>query len=109
MAISLHRVINGEGGRFPELGRILYERGPKNLKALLAKYFEKCMAEGTLRQADPLFAANHLLGLCMMGTHQNLLLYVIEEPQPGKLKEEAILAVDAFLRGYGTKCSCPSD
>jgi TetR/AcrR family transcriptional regulator, mexJK operon transcriptional repressor len=103
MSIGLHRLVNGEGGRFPELGRIFYERGPKNVKALIGEYFEQCMEDGSMRRADPLLAANHLLGLCMMGTHQKLLLNVIDEPAVEELKAEAAAAVDAFVRAYGTE------
>lgn len=109
VAIRLHRLIHGEGGRFPELGRIFYERGPKNVKALIASYLEQCMDEGSIRRADAIFAANHFLGLCMTGSHQKLLLNVIDEADPEDLKAEAAAAADSFLRAYGTEKTRPSD
>lgn len=108
-SISLHRLVNGEGGRFPELGRIFYERGPKTIMAMIGAYFEQCMAEGALRDADASFAAKHFLGLLMVGSHQKLLLNVIDELSPQDLKAEAEAAVDAFLRAYGSERTRPSN
>lgn len=109
LALRLYRLIHGEGIRFPELGRIFYERGPRNVKALIASYLEQCMDEGTIRKVDTLVAAQHLLGLCMLGSHQRLMFNVIDAANPEEVKAEAKAAADAFVRAYGTRQIRPSD
>src|SRR3546814_1953726 len=51
-SIRLHRLIHGEGGRFPEIGLIFYERAPKNVEAILAAYLDHCIQEGSIRKVD---------------------------------------------------------
>lgn len=99
-AIQLHRLINGEGGRFPELGRIFFER-LKAVKGLIADYLDQCVEEGSIRRVETSIAADHLMGLCMTGCHQKLLLNVIGLPTPEETAAEAAYAVDAFIRAYG--------
>ena len=100
--ICLHRLINGEGGRVPEVGRILYERGPRRAKTMVADYLDRCIQEGSMRPCDTTVAASNLVALCTSGTHQSLLFNVIEEPTPELIQNDAKNAADVFLRAYGT-------
>jgi AcrR family transcriptional regulator len=99
-AISLHRLVIGEAARFPEIGRIFYERAPRGTHLLVAGYLEHAMAAGTLHQDDPLRAAQYLTALCMAGSHQQLAAGVIAPPDPAALRREAAQAVAMFLRAY---------
>jgi len=36
--VALYRLVLGEGGRFPELGRLFYEKGPKRMQSRVAEY-----------------------------------------------------------------------
>ncbi|MBB4640504.1 TetR/AcrR family transcriptional regulator [Rhizorhapis suberifaciens] len=104
-AIRLHRLIHGEGGRFPELGRIFYERGPKSVKAMIADYLDQCIQEGSIRCVDTAVAANQLVALCMAGAHQKMLLNIVDAVPPEEIRTEAASAVDVFLRCYATGAS----
>jgi hypothetical protein len=57
--LQLRRLVIGEAGRFPELGRTYYERGPERTVAALASWFQQLAERGRLRLDDPLIAANH--------------------------------------------------
>jgi TetR/AcrR family transcriptional repressor of mexJK operon len=98
--LALYRMIVAEAGRFPELGRIFQERAGGRTRAVLAGYLAGAMAMGRLRAGDPLRAAYELLGLCMIGTHQQMLFGQIEQAPPGVLEVEGQAAVAVFLRAY---------
>lgn len=99
-AVSLHRLVIGEAGRFPEVGRIFHERAPRGTNRLVAGALEQAMSAGTLRRDDPFRAAEYLTALCMAGSHQKLLAGVIAQPTPADLRREAAEAVAIFLRAY---------
>ena len=51
--LQLRRLVIGEAGRFPELGRTFYEQGPGRTIAALATTFERLAARGLLRPGGP--------------------------------------------------------
>ena len=66
--LNLRRLVIGEAGRFPQLGRTFYERGPGRTIAALATAFERLAARDVLRLEDPELAANHFNWLIMSAT-----------------------------------------
>lgn len=100
-AIDMQRLVTGEAGRFPELARIYYERGPVRGKARLAAFLADAMAQGVLREGDPVLAAHHFAGLCHHGSPHLSLLGLIEPPDAAARAREVDLAVDRFLSGWG--------
>lgn len=98
--IKLYRMIVAEAGRFPELGRIFQERAVGRTRAVLAGYLAGVMASGKLRAGDPLNAAYQLLGLCTIGTQQQMLFGQIEQALPETIELEGRAAVTLFLRAY---------
>src|SRR3546814_21004099 len=100
-SIRLHRLIHGEGGRFPEIGLIFYERAPKNVEAILAAYLDHCIQEGSIRKVDTMIAAGNLIAVVMSGTHQKMLLNVITEATSADIRADAENAVGMFMRAYG--------
>jgi AcrR family transcriptional regulator len=99
-SIALYRLVISEASRFPEVGRIFHERGPKLTQEQLAQYLTGVMGQGLLRQADPLFAARQMIGLCLSGSHQRLLTGVIEKATPDLIGEDIDRAMEIFMRGY---------
>jgi TetR/AcrR family transcriptional repressor of mexJK operon len=97
--INLHRVVAGEAARFPELGRLFYERGAKRGKARLAAYMNAVMEDGRLRRGDPQLAARQFSAMCQANSFQ-LALYAIETPAPDDVARDITTAVDCFLRAW---------
>jgi len=95
--LRLHRLIASEVARFPEIGEIFYRRAPLPTQQMLAAFFERAMDAGTLRRADPLFAARVLASLCL-GVQQRMIwgfaLSVAERDR------EAAEMADIFLRAF---------
>ncbi|UUL82347.1 TetR/AcrR family transcriptional regulator [Sphingomonas qomolangmaensis] len=100
-SIRLHRLIIGESGRFPEIGRLFYARGPQIVMERLSRYIAGRMEAGDLRSEDPLQAAMHLIQLIQ--TQQNLRLWgIIGIPEPDEIRVHAEKALDLFDRAYAT-------
>src|ERR1700753_3150738 len=70
---AIHRLVIAESGRFPELGRTFYENGPRTGILRMAGYFERWMAEGKMRRADPIRSAERFGDLCKAGIYQRMM------------------------------------
>ncbi len=99
-AIALYRLAFSEAGRFPEIGEIFYQRGPRSTHALLGTFIAAAIERGRLRRIDPVEAAKVLTLLCMGGCHQQLLLGRIDVPTPEMIRADADAALDIFMRAY---------
>lgn len=100
--LQLRRLVIGEAGRFPELGRTFYERGPQRTIGALAVAFERLAEQGALRVDDPALAAAHFNWLVMSIPLNQAMLCGTDEPlAPADLDRYAEAGVEAFLRAYG--------
>jgi TetR/AcrR family transcriptional regulator, mexJK operon transcriptional repressor len=102
--LQLRRLVIGEAGRFPELGRFFYDRGPGRTIAALASAFERLAERGQLRADDPLAAAAHFNWL-IMSTPLNgaMLLGDDSPPSAEELARYADTGVRVFLAAYGPR------
>jgi len=100
-SIALHRLVLGEVQRFPEVGRIFHERAPAVIRELLTKYLTGAMDKGRLRQHTPAVAAEQLIGLCLSGCHQRLMLGLIDRATPALLNADTDHAMETFMRAHG--------
>ena len=95
--IALHRLVIGEAGRFPELGRLFYERGPARGKARLAEYLATAMADGRVRLGDPVRAASEFAFLCRSGCYEPHLLGMTEGDVQAHVSDDVDAAIEAWL------------
>jgi TetR/AcrR family transcriptional repressor of mexJK operon len=101
--LELRRLVIAEAGRFPELGRIFYERGPGRTIAALAEAFERLAARGALTLDDAQLAAAHFNWLVMsIPLNRAMLLGGDEIPAADELDHYADTGVRAFLAAYGS-------
>jgi TetR/AcrR family transcriptional repressor of mexJK operon len=102
--MQLRRLVIGEVARFPELAKVLYERGPQRAISALAKTFERLAARGLLVIDDPMIAASHFNWLVMSEPlNKAMLLGDSAIPKPPALRRHAALGVRAFLAAYGKR------
>ena len=102
--LQLRRVVISEAGRFPELGRTFYERGPGRTIAALAATFERLAGRGVLHLADPLLAAEHFNWLIMsIPLNRAMLCGDGELPSAAELDRYADAGVRVFLTAYGQR------
>lgn len=99
--LKLRRLVIGESGRFPHLGRLFYERGPGRTIDALATTFERLASRGVLELPDPSLAAAHFNWLVMsIPLNQAMLLGEDEPATPTELNRYADAGVRAFLAAH---------
>ena len=99
-AVALHRLVQSEAGRFPEVGEIFFRQVTCRTRDLLSNFLHEVMKQCWLRDSDALEAARVFTSLCMSGTHQRLMFHRISAPSGQDITADAALAVDIFLRAY---------
>jgi TetR/AcrR family transcriptional regulator, mexJK operon transcriptional repressor len=104
--MQLRRLVIGEAGRFPELARVLYERGPRRAISVLAKTFEDLASKGLLVMDDSAGAADQFNWLVMSAPlNRVMLLGDGAIPKASALRRHAAESVRVFLAAYGKKAS----
>ena len=98
--MQLRRLVIGEAGRFPELGRVYHERGAGRSVAGLATAFERLAARGLLQVEDPEVAATHFNWLIMSAPVNRAMLLGDDEIPAIELDRYADAGVRAFLAAY---------
>jgi AcrR family transcriptional regulator len=100
--MQLRRVVIGEVSRFPELAKVLYERGPVRAKKVLAEMFEQFAQRGLLSINDADMAATHFNWL-VMSEPLNLAMLVGDDaiPKSSELRRFAKEGVRVFMAAYG--------
>ena len=102
--LQLRRLVIGESGRFPQLGRLFYERGPGRTIDALATTFERLASRGVLELDDPRLAAAHFNWLVMsIPLNQAMLLGDDEPATPAELNRYADAGVRAFLAAHRSR------
>jgi AcrR family transcriptional regulator len=99
--MQLRRMVIGEVGRFPELGRNLYAAGPKRALAAFAETLRDFSERGVLSVEDAEVAASQFNWL-VMGAPLNEAMLLGDEaiPDAGRLRRHAEQAVEIFLAAY---------
>lgn len=99
--MQLRRLVIGEVSRFPDLAKVLHDRGPKRAIGLLAAMFERLAERGLLAIDDPLLAASQFNWLIMAAPlNQAMLLGDEAIPKPAVLRRHAADGVRVFLAAY---------
>lgn len=99
-ALALHRLVVGEGERFPELGPTFYNAGPRLIMDRITAEFADLMKAGRLRPGAPRQAAAQFKDLSVSGMHHMRLWGMIADPTDAEVDAQAATAVDTFLRAY---------
>lgn len=102
--MQLRRLVIGEVSRFPDLAKVLYERGPMRAVAALAALFEHLADRRVLVIEDSWAAASHFNWLIMADPlNRAMLLGDAAIPKQVELRRHAAEAVRIFLAAYGRK------
>ena len=98
--LQLRRLVIGEAGRFPELGRTYYERGPGRSTETLASRFRVLAERGLLRLDDARLAAQHFNWLVLSIPLNEAMFSVDLNFSPAELDRYVDEAVRIFLAAY---------
>jgi TetR/AcrR family transcriptional repressor of mexJK operon len=103
-SLAMYRIVVAEAPRFPELGRIFYDSGPKVMIDRIADLLAHAGARGLLDIRDARIAAVQFISLVRGESHLTRILSVT--PADEKVAADYIdSGVDLFLAGYGTNKS----
>jgi TetR/AcrR family transcriptional regulator, mexJK operon transcriptional repressor len=102
--LQLRRLVIGEAGRFPELGRAFYVQGPERTIAALTTVFERLAERGVLELDDARLAAAHFNWL-VMSIPLNRAMFLGEDQPPGRaeLERYADAGVHTFIAAYAPR------
>jgi len=101
-AIALYRSIIAQVPRFPELGRLFYESGPKILQQRIEGFLREASDQGHIYVPDPQLAAAQFLQLVAVDVPLTHMLAL--DPAPSRSIGTTIESgVALFLRGYRTQ------
>ena len=96
--LALYRLVVGESGRFPELGRQVYAAGPAAAAQELAAYLRREATRSDLSLADPDLAARHFLELVKGDLHARA-LFNAGVPSDAEISACVREGVRTFLHG----------
>jgi len=100
--MQLRRLVIGEVPRFPDLARVLCERGPLRAMRSLAATFEILAQRGFLTIGEPMLAAQHFNWLVMSEPLNRAMLMGDDAiPADEELRRTAREGVRVFLAAYG--------
>jgi TetR/AcrR family transcriptional regulator, mexJK operon transcriptional repressor len=100
-AVRLLRVLHAESERFPHLGEIFEEAGPKQARSLLTAFIRKEMDDRRLRKADAGLAAEQFMHLAL-GELSRRSLLGLAPPSKENIEKKLKSAVEVFQRAYSS-------
>lgn len=100
--LSLARLIIGEVGRFPEIGRAYQASGPDHLLRGIMRYLDGQRAAGRLDFDDAELAAQDLWGLILSAPRTQALYMPDAIPDRAVLRRYIANGLRVFLKAYST-------
>jgi AcrR family transcriptional regulator len=102
-ALALQRVICRETERFPEVGRIFFQNGPRRHLTALADYLRQAHGQGRIQVDDPEGAAFLFMSIVKAPFHLGQLCGLIGDVPESAIRRAVDTAVDVFLRAYAPR------
>ncbi|MFT4191429.1 MAG: TetR/AcrR family transcriptional regulator [Comamonas sp.] len=97
-AIAVYRMIVAEASR-SDIGQLFQEAGPRQAVEALARVMAVGVAQGRLRDIEPLVAANQFLALLTAEVSSRLFERESAPIAPAEVRRKVARAVETFLRG----------
>ncbi len=100
-AAALHKLVETEGQRYPELFEAWRERGPGKVWSAVSARLSRLAHDGFLDLDDPDLAARQLISLVNMDLRPMTMMG--QKPSDAEVETATRAAVRTFLRAYGRK------
>jgi len=98
-SLDVHRLIQSEGGRFPELAEAFFRAGPNNVVEELRATLEHFAARGQIDCDDLYLAAGQFLGMVRGDRHLRFTAGLLPAPDLAEIERHAAHAARIFVRG----------
>lgn len=103
-SVATFRLATAECGRFPEIGRAIYNSGVQQNFRRMAEFLAHAKERGQLRNdAEVEVAAEQFLDLCLAGIHRRRLWNIIGPPSAAEIRTNVANAVNTFMRAFGPR------
>ncbi|BAI99110.1 MULTISPECIES: TetR/AcrR family transcriptional regulator C-terminal domain-containing protein [Sphingomonadales] len=100
---AILRLVIAEASRFPKIGKLFYDGGPKAAHDKLTAFLHRCVEQGHFAIPDVSLAASQFVRLCQADIWLEFLLCVREAPDSGEINYLVDSAVEAFAAAYGRR------
>jgi AcrR family transcriptional regulator len=98
--ISLHRLVVQQVVKLPELGEMIFERGPMKGVHTLAEYLDELATQGELVITDAHFSAQMLLEMSKAPLHTRSLLLPNNFASDDEIATQVAKVVNIFLKAH---------
>jgi TetR/AcrR family transcriptional repressor of mexJK operon len=98
--VAMHRLVSAEAGRFPEIGPLFYEAGPRKGEVRFTDYFEQAMAAGRVPRGDAHMLGQRLKDLVMSDIYMRHIWGVPRQMNAQQLRDHVAQSVDIFLKAF---------
>lgn len=99
--MSVNRLVIAEATRFPELGGIFYENGPKSVIGVIVATLNEAVEAGELQLDDPVDAAWQFKALCETRLFEQYLWATRTSVTEAEILNNVEPACSIFLHKYG--------
>ena len=100
--LEFHRLAISEAARFPDLGQVYYDNGPRAVEEGIREYLKALAHAGVLTVDDPELAAQHFWAL-VLGPPRQVLLFGARKLTQAQIDAYVKAGIDVFLDHYGTR------
>lgn len=107
-ALAFYRTVIAQVPRFPELGRVFYESGPKLLQGRIEEFLRLATERGDLAVPDPRLAATQFIQLISADLPLTGLL-ALEPLTEERIERTVESGITLFLRGYRAESRAATD
>ncbi len=104
--LAMFRTLSAEVPRFPALGQAFFDKGPKQTLDRLTAFLAAAMRDGHLREDDPSFAAETLLGM-LCGIEHTRRLFCVSTRNVDAEQTRISQIVNCFLRAFAPEDKQP--
>ena len=101
--IAINRLVIGESGNFPEIGRAFYDKAIRPTSEAMERALRHLCARGVIALEDVAEATSMLRGMMIMDPQRAVMLGEAEAPNSDAIHARARRCARLFVEGCGTK------
>lgn len=99
--LAINRLVIAEASRFPALGEIFYEHGPRQTIDRIVAVMQTLRTRGLIETSDPEMAAFAFKAMTETDLYEKCLWGLVHDVDSETIEKAVDKAVDAFLSRYG--------